>query len=365
MAEKLSDEHLLEWINGSIQADFENVGQLGSGVAYAQLLDMLFENCVEMTKVNFKATQPDEFTGNWKVLEKGLKKIGEDKFIPIQDLVTGKREDNEKFAQWFKMFFDANYYGQDYDPLGARGGVALPPGATHVEVPLPNLEGSSKPMPAPDVLAKSTDLGVLTKAADDLRENIDRVEKERDFYFGKLRDVEVLCHTDLDSDLSHRVLDVLYAVDMDDGYNHEERRAVEVDNSRTAEVKFLRAELAELKTNLLGLEEEKNFYVGKVKAIEAMVEDSHGERLADTIMNILFAEEEGFAPADAKFIVPQQEAILAHRTLGSTTNIIAVTGGALLMGVFMLLLVQRRKHCSRRHRPSMLEERDDDTHELE
>ena len=42
--------------------------------------------------------------------------------IPVERLVKGKFQDNFEFVQWFKRFFDANYQGQDYDPLAARGG---------------------------------------------------------------------------------------------------------------------------------------------------------------------------------------------------------------------------------------------------
>ena len=37
--------------------------------------------------------------------------------------MKGRFQDNFEFLQWFKRFFDANYQGQDYDPIAARGGV--------------------------------------------------------------------------------------------------------------------------------------------------------------------------------------------------------------------------------------------------
>mgnify|MGYP001793807354 CR=1 FL=1 len=42
--------------------------------------------------------------------------------IPVEKLVKGRFQDNFEFLQWFKKFFDANYSGQEYDALGARGG---------------------------------------------------------------------------------------------------------------------------------------------------------------------------------------------------------------------------------------------------
>ena len=43
---------------------------------------------------------------------------------------------------------------------------------------------------------------------------IEGLEKERDFYFGKLRDIEVLCQEMDGSEYSQKVLNVLYATEV-------------------------------------------------------------------------------------------------------------------------------------------------------
>ena len=50
--------------------------------------------------------------------------------MPVERLVKGKFQDNFEFVQWFKRFFDANYEGNDYDPLAARGGEQMGSGKT-------------------------------------------------------------------------------------------------------------------------------------------------------------------------------------------------------------------------------------------
>lgn len=45
--------------------------------------------------------------------------------VPVERLVKGKYQDNFEFVQWFKKFFDANYQGQEYDALSARGGETV------------------------------------------------------------------------------------------------------------------------------------------------------------------------------------------------------------------------------------------------
>lgn len=40
------------------------------------------------------------------------------------------------------------------------------------------------------------------------------LEKERDFYFGKLRDIEIICQEDEGSDTNKRIMDILYATEV-------------------------------------------------------------------------------------------------------------------------------------------------------
>ena len=45
--------------------------------------------------------------------------------VPVDKLMKGRFQDNFEFIQWFKKFFDANYGGEDYDPIMARGGQEM------------------------------------------------------------------------------------------------------------------------------------------------------------------------------------------------------------------------------------------------
>ncbi|KAL6520677.1 Microtubule-associated protein RP/EB member 1B [Orobanche minor] len=61
----------------------------------------------------------------------------------------------------------------------------------------------------------STEVQVLKKEVTDLKVSVELLEKERDFYFAKLRDVEVLCQTpELENiPLATAVKKILYAAD--------------------------------------------------------------------------------------------------------------------------------------------------------
>jgi RP/EB family microtubule-associated protein len=266
--ENLSRHEMLQWINDSLQTNYNKIEQLCSGAAYCQFMDMLFENCVPIKKVKFQAKLEHEYIANWKLLQTGFKKVGVDKIIPVDKLIKGRFQDNFEFCQWFKKFFDANYSGTEYDALAARGGVqpvsqisiTKRGGGSVPEPRVPTTRGPPATKSAPagrkpatpksSGVAKQTggkspgvsqqEIDNLTLELSDLRGNFEGLEKERDFYFGKLRDIEVLCqgseengHDDNTSTLGQRILDILYQtedgfappdedVDGDCGYDQDE-----------------------------------------------------------------------------------------------------------------------------------------------
>jgi len=253
-AENLSRHDLLSWINDSLVTNYTKIEQMCSGAAYCQLMDMLFENCVPVKKVKFQAKLEHEYIVNWKLLQTGFKKVGIDKIIPVDKLIKAKFQDNFEFAQWFKKFFDANYGGHEYDALAVRGGVqpnpdnkkpALKSNVPSKMAPAPRRAAppAAKPAAAKAVkspqsnnsAASAAEVEMLTTELNDIRSNMEGLEKERDFYFGKLRDIEVLCQEpgEAGTDLSERVLQVLYATE--DGFTAPDEEVVPGDECEEQE----------------------------------------------------------------------------------------------------------------------------------
>jgi len=225
-------------------------------------MDVLFPGSLVLKKVKFNSTLEHEYINNFKILQGAFKKTSVDKIIPVEKLVKGRFQDNFEFVQWFKKFYDANYDGREYDALNARGGDSLGPAGSGAAAPKrmvqPVKAPAARPVaatpkatpiaktasPAPQAklaparvaasqpkVPSSTKAGSshgsreslgrveeLTTQLNELTVTVEVLEKERDFYFGKLRDIEVLCqeHEAEELQVVKQILDILYATE--DGF---------------------------------------------------------------------------------------------------------------------------------------------------
>lgn len=142
-------------------------------------------------------------------------------------------QDNLEFLQWIKKFWDQNYPGHEYDPEGRRRGQGVAPPPIHGSTARTTASAAAasaqrrapvtttapaRTRPAPAVgttarvartagataasrnnVAHSQEPDVpdeaimtLTTQMDDLKVSLDSLERERDFYFNKLRDIELM-----------------------------------------------------------------------------------------------------------------------------------------------------------------------------
>ncbi|GCB61726.1 microtubule-associated protein RP/EB family member 1-like isoform X2 [Scyliorhinus torazame] len=238
-SENLSRHEMLAWINDSLQLNYTKIEQLCSGTAFCQFMDMLFPTSVGLKKVKFQAKLEHEYIHNFKLLQAAFKKMAVDKIIPVDKLVKGKFQDNFEFVQWFKKFFDANYDGKDYDPIFARQGQdagpppnhgdqsfnkpkkALGTGTTVTQKVHPTQKvAAPKPVSAtpkrPATVGNGdAQVAELAQQINVLKITVEDLEKERDFYFGKLRNIELICQeNEQDNEpVVQRIVDILYATD--------------------------------------------------------------------------------------------------------------------------------------------------------
>jgi len=243
----VSRSDLLQWINQLLEVHLTKVEQCASGAIYCQILDACHPGTVAMRKVNWMAKAEHEFIPNYKVLQAAFDKNLIERNIDVDKLIRAKYQDNLEFLQWMKCYWERQGVAAEYDPCPAREGKALPAWAQGICGPIsggqkenlrPQSHGAdglrkqniassgpsrtrptaSRPVTgsrsgSPDVGAasragRSTPKSSATDAAaedqkkqvvaqqaelDELRDTLEGLQRERDFYFGKLRSIEVYC----------------------------------------------------------------------------------------------------------------------------------------------------------------------------
>ena len=122
-----------------------------------------------------------------------------DRPVPVEALIKCKMQDNLEFLQWTKRYWDQYYPGGEYDAIARRKGSGAPPPSA----PMPAARATGGGMARRGVSTgnvgrtRTPQSGGAASAAlqqenNMLKETVAGFEKERDFYFNKLREIEML-----------------------------------------------------------------------------------------------------------------------------------------------------------------------------
>ena len=119
-------------------------------------------------------------------------------------------QDNLEFLQWTKRYWDQYFPGGDYDALGRRKGSGAPAASS---APAARASTTRRPAgataaatPAARTRTPQTSSGggavnaALQQENNALKETVTGLERERDFYFSKLRDIELLVQSAFEAD---------------------------------------------------------------------------------------------------------------------------------------------------------------------
>lgn len=115
-------------------------------------------------------------------------------------------QDNLEFLQWTKKFWDLNFPDHEYDAVARRKGNALAtgPGAaaarTTANTAAPRRGGITPSATRGVPKAAGPGSAALAQENNTLKETVVGLERERDFYFSKLRDIELLIQQAIDED---------------------------------------------------------------------------------------------------------------------------------------------------------------------
>ncbi|XP_047968204.1 microtubule-associated protein RP/EB family member 1B [Salvia hispanica] len=243
---------ILAWINARLHLSLSRVEEAASGAVQCQMMDMAHPGVVPMHKVNFDAKTEYDMIQNYKVLQDVFNKLKITKHIEVNKLVKGRPLDNLEFLQWLKRYCDSINGGlmnENYDPVERRskGGKERNPKASQKNSKSLQTNNSlsssassngvignkisvsgTKQGKSGDGADASLELQRLKNEVTDLKLSVDSLEKERDFYFAKLRDIELLCQTpELDNfPMVVAVKKILYSADESDSALAEAQQIV-------------------------------------------------------------------------------------------------------------------------------------------
>ncbi|KAI9695520.1 MAG: hypothetical protein M1836_006437 [Candelina mexicana] len=203
-----SRQELLLWLNQLLQLNVTKVEQCGTGAAFCQVFDSIYLD-IPMSRVKFNVNNEYGYLQNFKILQNAFVKHQVDRNVPVEQLVKCKMQDNLEFLQWTKRYWDQYYPGGDYDALARRKGAPGPaPTPATSSAPRTSNAGAARRGTTPTTSAAArtrtpqTGGGSAALAQENagLKDTVAGLERERDFYFSKLRDIELLIQQAVDAD---------------------------------------------------------------------------------------------------------------------------------------------------------------------
>jgi len=197
-----SRQELVSWLNNLLQLNITKVEQCGTGAALCQVFDSIYLD-VPMARVKFNVNTEYAYLQNFKILQNCFTKHQIDRPVNVEQLIKCKMQDNLEFLQWSKRYWDQYFPGGDYDAVARRRGSGAPPpaAAPSARTSAGAARRGTTPTTGPRV-AKAGGVGssALVQENATLKDTVQGLERERDFYFSKLRDIELLVQQACDED---------------------------------------------------------------------------------------------------------------------------------------------------------------------
>lgn len=131
-------------------------------------------------------------------------KHGIDRPVNVEQLVKCKMQDNLEFLQWTKRYWDQYFPGGEYDAVARRRASGAPP-AGGPPAATRTSAGAVRRGTTPTTGPRVAKIGGASSSAlqqenNTLKETVQGLERERDFYFSKLRDIELLVQEACEAD---------------------------------------------------------------------------------------------------------------------------------------------------------------------
>jgi len=286
---------ILQFFNDLLQLNLAKVEETHSGAVACQVCDILYG--VPMQKVKWpaagRALAYGDMEKNYKVLQSCFVRNKIDKHIPVEALMRGKYQDNLEFMQWLKRFYEVNQHAakEGYDPVarraarGGKAGARRPASKVKPAAASKAAKGGAAAGAAKGAAGPAAATGRAPKAA--ARPAARRSEKEN---------------------RPRRPAGKAAKGGARGGAGARGAGAAGSGSGGAggAEVAALKARVAELEKSTAayqaeqeGTRRECDFYFGKLREVEIMLENYDGPdaTMADKIKAVLYATEEGFEAA--------------------------------------------------------------------
>eukprot|EP00917_Polyrhabdina_sp_WS-2016_P004031 GHVP01009223.1.p1 GENE.GHVP01009223.1~~GHVP01009223.1.p1 ORF type:complete len:300 (-),score=37.31 GHVP01009223.1:23-802(-) len=246
---------LLTWINELLEVDVKKIDDVCSGYIFSCIFNDIYGD-FPMSKIKKNTIKEPDWVHNYKLLQMFFIKHNIDKPIPVERLIKKKPQDCIEFLQWAKSYWDTNvgFYSEDGDSNtlnreAKEEAEAIDTGdnndlkgestsgnktstkshaSTSASSNLPS--NASSHTNTANTVSKTTSNnrkdGPVRVLVDKKKEEmqaeqlikmkitLDNVEKDRDYYFNKLREIEVLTMDESDSNdckcLMSKIKEIMY-----------------------------------------------------------------------------------------------------------------------------------------------------------
>lgn len=268
-------QELLDWLNNLLSLNYTKVEETANGAAFCQVLDAINVGSVSLGRVNFNAySEPDIFE-NYKILQESFDKNGIEQYIDVASLSKGGYMAALEMFQFLYGYYQSHDPGNSYDAIarrkqchcreprqstsrGAAGSsgrsirrtvpqkqfipkstnsqkiqkpkTAIPSevsnqaGSSHEIQTKPPARSTATALSSSDSSSLKAELKRKNKEIQNLKEEVEQMCQEKEFYFGKLRRIEDFCQ-DMEEEEDggarqylHDILQILYEQDPENGF---------------------------------------------------------------------------------------------------------------------------------------------------
>jgi RP/EB family microtubule-associated protein len=102
-------------------------------------------------------------------------------------------QDNIEFLQWVKKYWDAHFANSSYDAVSRRQGTTS--AFKHMKREIKTTAPVPTAQPTRTTPLQPTNQSTVRSRVNPMTEQLEVATRERDFYFGKLRDMEIMLDT--------------------------------------------------------------------------------------------------------------------------------------------------------------------------